>query len=85
MAASHAGPSAAGAPVARHRDARERVRRGRWVGTADYNIPLIVVRVISDAADEDAHTSAIGFVNQHAGDYSLAILREYISLLNTLS
>ena len=51
----------------------------------DYNIPLIVVRVISDAADEEAHTSAIGFVNQHAGDYSLAILREYISLLNTLS
>ncbi|MDD2994797.1 MAG: 5'-methylthioadenosine/adenosylhomocysteine nucleosidase [Bacteroidia bacterium] len=51
----------------------------------DYNIPLIVVRVISDSADEEAHTSAIGFVNQHAGDYSLAILREYISLLNTPS
>jgi len=41
-------------------------------------VPLIVVRVISDTADEEAHTSAIGFVNQHAGDYSLSILKEYI-------
>jgi len=44
----------------------------------DYGVPLIVVRVISDTADEEAHTSAIGFVNQHAGDYSLSILKEYI-------
>jgi adenosylhomocysteine nucleosidase len=49
----------------------------------DYGVPLIVVRVISDSADEQAHTSAIGFVNQHAGDYSLSILREYIKLLNS--
>lgn len=48
----------------------------------DYEIPLIVVRVISDAADEEAHTAAIGFVNRHAGDYSLAILQEYIKLIN---
>ncbi|MDD3080308.1 MAG: 5'-methylthioadenosine/adenosylhomocysteine nucleosidase [Paludibacter sp.] len=48
----------------------------------DYSIPLSVVRVISDAADEEAHVSAIGFVNQHAGDYSLSILKEYIQLLN---
>lgn len=47
----------------------------------DYGIPLIVVRVISDAADEEAHVSAVGFVNQHAGDYSLSILKEYIALL----
>lgn len=47
----------------------------------DFGIPLIVVRVISDSADEEAHTSAIGFVNQHAGDYSLSILKEYISLI----
>lgn len=49
----------------------------------DYGVPLIVVRVISDTADEEAHISAIGFVNQHAGDYSLSILKEYINLLNT--
>lgn len=48
----------------------------------DYGIPLIVVRVISDSADEEAHISAIGFVNQHAGDYSLSILKEYIALMN---
>ena len=47
----------------------------------DYGVPLIVVRVISDTADEDAHISAIGFVNQHAGDYSLSILKEYIRLI----
>ncbi|MDR3653653.1 MAG: 5'-methylthioadenosine/adenosylhomocysteine nucleosidase [Paludibacter sp.] len=50
----------------------------------DYGVPLIVVRVISDTADEKAHISAIGFVNQHAGDYSLSILKEYIDLTNIL-
>ncbi|MBP1677207.1 MAG: nucleosidase [Bacteroidetes bacterium] len=48
----------------------------------DYGIPLVVVRVISDTADEEAHVSAIGFVNHHAGDYSLSILQEYITLIN---
>lgn len=47
----------------------------------DYGVPLTVVRVISDAADEKAHITAIGFVNQHAGDYSLSILKEYINLI----
>ena len=47
----------------------------------DFDVPLTVVRIISDTADEQAHTSAIGFVNQYAGEYSLAILREYIRLL----
>lgn len=47
----------------------------------DYGVPLIVVRVISDSADEEAHISAIGFVNQHAGDYSLSILKEFIALI----
>ncbi len=50
----------------------------------DYGVPLIVVRVISDTADEKAHISAIGFVNQHAGDYSLSILKEYISIIQNL-
>jgi adenosylhomocysteine nucleosidase len=47
----------------------------------DYGVPLTVVRVISDTADEKAHITAIGFVNQHAGDYSLSILKEYINLI----
>lgn len=47
----------------------------------DYEVPLTVVRIISDTADENASVSAIGFVNQHAGDYSLAILKEYIQLV----
>lgn len=47
----------------------------------DYGIPLIVVRIISDTADEEAHISAIGFVNQHAGDYSVSILKEYIQII----
>jgi adenosylhomocysteine nucleosidase len=47
----------------------------------DFDVPLTVVRIISDTADEQAHTSAIGFVNQYGGEYSLAILREYIQLL----
>lgn len=48
----------------------------------DYGVPLVVVRVISDTADEKSHIHAIGFVNQHAGDYSLSILKEYIELIH---
>lgn len=47
----------------------------------DYEIPLTIVRVISDNANEEAHVSAIGFVNQHAGDYSLSIIKEYLNLI----
>jgi len=48
----------------------------------DYGVPLTVVRVISDVADESAHKGAIDFVSKHAGDYSLGIIKEYIALLN---
>ena len=48
----------------------------------DYGVPLIVVRVISDTADEEAHVSAIGFLNQHASDYSLSIIKEYIQIIH---
>jgi len=48
----------------------------------DFGVPLVVVRVISDSADEQAHITAIGFVNQHASDYSLSILKEYIEIIN---
>jgi len=49
----------------------------------DYDVSLVVVRVISDSADEDAQQSAIDFVNQHAAEYSLSILKEYIELINS--
>jgi adenosylhomocysteine nucleosidase len=49
----------------------------------DYEIPLTVIRVISDNANEEAHVSAIGFVNQHAGEYSLSILDQYIQIISS--
>lgn len=48
----------------------------------DYDISLIVVRVISDTADEQAHLSAVEFLNQHASKYSLSILKEYVGIIN---
>ena len=51
----------------------------------DFGIPLTVVRVISDTADEEDKESIMGFVNKHAGAYSLAILKEYIGLLRKAS
>lgn len=47
----------------------------------DYGVPLVVVRVISDNADEHAHNTVTGFLQQHAGDYSLYILKEYIEMI----
>lgn len=47
----------------------------------DFGIPLAVVRVISDNADGGESETFIGFVNQHAGQYSLSILKEYIKLI----
>ena len=47
---------------------------------ADYSVPLIVVRVISDQADGEIHLSESDFVNKHVGYYSLGILKEYIQL-----
>jgi adenosylhomocysteine nucleosidase len=41
----------------------------------DFGIPLAVVRVISDNADGGESETFIGFVNQHAGQYSLSILK----------
>ena len=49
----------------------------------DYEVPLTVIRVISDNANEEAHTSAIGFVNQHAGEYSFSILDQYIQIISS--
>jgi adenosylhomocysteine nucleosidase len=49
----------------------------------DYEVPLTVIRVISDNANEEAHVSAIGFVNQHAGEYSFSILDQYIQIISS--
>lgn len=46
----------------------------------DYQIPLTVVRVISDLANDEASVFAMEFVLKHAGNYSLAILKEYIDI-----
>lgn len=48
----------------------------------DFGVPLAVVRTISDTADDKEALTCMGFVNQHAGKYSLSILKEYIKLLN---
>ncbi len=45
----------------------------------DYEVPLTVVRVISDMADDNATADAIDFVMKHAGNYSLAIILEALS------
>jgi len=47
----------------------------------DFGVSLLVVRIISDIADDKAHHAAIGFVNKLAAEYSWSILREYIQLL----
>lgn len=49
---------------------------------SDYNIPLQVVRVISDNADDLAHQNAMNFVNKYGGDYALGILKEYFLLIS---
>ena len=48
----------------------------------DYNCPLTVVRVISDAADEATSLGAAQFVRTHGGDFSLGIARHYLDLLS---
>ncbi len=47
----------------------------------DYQIPLQLVRVISDSANEDSPTTSIAFVNRHAADYSLGIIRAFFALI----
>lgn len=44
----------------------------------DYDVPLLVIRVISDTADEHASVSASNFVLQHGGDYLAGIVKQYV-------
>lgn len=48
----------------------------------DFGIPLTVIRIISDDADESGGQVFKGFVDQNAGRYSLSILKEYIKILH---
>jgi adenosylhomocysteine nucleosidase len=47
----------------------------------DYDCPLTVVRVISDAANETSSVGAMNFVNEHGADYSLGIAKQYLEML----
>ena len=47
----------------------------------DYNVPLVVVRIISDTADDNAHINAIDFINNFAADYSIGIIKHYFMAL----
>lgn len=49
----------------------------------DFQVPLTVVRVISDMADDNATADAMDFVLKHAGNYSLAIILEYFKKHHT--
>lgn len=44
----------------------------------DYGIPLGVVRILSDRADDDAHTDFSKFVKNVASHYSVAIVSEFL-------
>ena len=47
----------------------------------DFHCPLTVVRVISDAANEEASKGAMRFVNEHGSDYTLGVVKHYLALL----
>lgn len=47
----------------------------------DFGIPLTVVRVISDTANEEDTHRVMGFINKYAAMYNQAILKEYMALL----
>lgn len=47
----------------------------------DYNCPITVVRVISDAANESSSVGAMHFVNDHGADYSLGIAKHYLQMM----
>lgn len=50
---------------------------------ADFQVPLAVIRVISDGATAEAHQSAMDFVLTHGSKYTVAIINEYLELLKT--
>lgn len=49
---------------------------------ADYGIPFVAIRTISDRADDAAHVDFPRFVRETASVYALAIVREFLRLLS---
>ena len=49
----------------------------------DFTVPLSVVRVISDTADESSHELAIRFVDRYAAGYLELIVKHLLPLLRT--
>ena len=45
---------------------------------SELNIPFVVIRAISDQADDDASVDFLSFVDQTAKRYSYGILKEYV-------
>jgi adenosylhomocysteine nucleosidase len=50
---------------------------------SDYGIPLVVVRTLSDKADDEAHTDFSKFVKDVASRYSVTIVSEFLKRLPT--
>jgi len=48
-----------------------------------YDIPLAVVRTLSDRADDEAHTNFTQFVKEVASQYSAAIVAEFLKRLTS--
>lgn len=49
----------------------------------EYGIPFSIIRIISDSADEHAHFSFADFIKKVAGIYSLSIIKQIFSRLNS--
>jgi len=45
----------------------------------EYNIPFVIIRTISDSADEQAHVDFVKFINFVASNYSYGILQNILS------
>ena len=50
---------------------------------SDYGIPFVVVRTLSDKADDEAHTDFSKFVKDVASRYSVTIVSEFLKRLPT--
>lgn len=47
----------------------------------EYNIPFIIIRTISDSADENSSIDFISFIKEIAGKYSIEIVKNIIRML----
>ena len=49
---------------------------------ADYGVPFVAMRTISDRADDSAHVDFPRFVQETASVYAKAVILEVLSLLS---